>query len=194
MVPTGTLSIISSPSRPVLFDPSPCRPRWALYSGLKRKWTSVLCCSLDSMMTSPPSPPSPPLGPPRGTYFSLRKARQPLPPSPAFTRILTSSMNIEKPNKKMPPACSCRRPVRLRGGLCACLDVDEFAHPSAIPELDHAGDFGEQGIVLAPTDVGARRQFGATLAEDDAAAGYQRAAEDLHAEPLRIGIAPIFGT
>src|SRR6516225_5631677 len=45
-------------------------------------------------MTSPPRPPSPPLGPPRGTYFSRRKARQPLPPSPAFTRIRTSSMNM----------------------------------------------------------------------------------------------------
>ena len=28
--------------------------------------------------TSPPSPPSPPLGPPRGTYFSRRKATQPV--------------------------------------------------------------------------------------------------------------------
>src|SRR5271163_3766503 len=46
------------------------------------------------MMTSPPSPPSPPDGPPRGTYFSRRKARQPLPPSPAFTRIVASSINI----------------------------------------------------------------------------------------------------
>src|SRR5271167_2858004 len=45
-------------------------------------------------MTSPPSPPSPPDGPPRGTYFSRRKARQPLPPSPAFTRIVASSMNM----------------------------------------------------------------------------------------------------
>src|SRR5215470_12108578 len=45
------------------------------------------------MMTSPPLPPSPPLGPPRGTNFSRRNARQPLPPLPAFTRILTSSMN-----------------------------------------------------------------------------------------------------
>src|SRR5437868_6566593 len=49
------------------------------------------------MMTSPPLPPSPPEGPPRGTYFSRRKARQPLPPSPALARILTSSINIEKP-------------------------------------------------------------------------------------------------
>src|SRR6266851_3757118 len=68
MVPTGTFSRMSSPWRPVLFDPSPCRPRWALYSGLKRKWTSVLCCSLDSMMT--------------------------LPPSPALTRIVASSINM----------------------------------------------------------------------------------------------------
>src|SRR5580698_1762383 len=83
-----------SPSRPVLFEPSPWRPRSALYSGLKRKWTSVLCCSLDSMTTSPPLPPSPPEGPPRGTNFSRRKAMQPFPPSPAFTRIFTSSINI----------------------------------------------------------------------------------------------------
>src|ERR1700722_4864325 len=46
------------------------------------------------MITSPPRPPSPPEGPPRGTNFSRRKATQPLPPSPAFTRILASSMNI----------------------------------------------------------------------------------------------------
>src|ERR1700675_4088497 len=59
MVPTGTFSRISTPSRPVLFEPSPWRPRCALYSGLKRKWTSVLWRSLDSMMTPPPLPPSP---------------------------------------------------------------------------------------------------------------------------------------
>src|SRR5215470_15598742 len=83
-----------SPSRPVLLEPSPWRPRSALYSGLKRKCTSVLWRSLDSMITSPPLPPSPPEGPPRGTNFSLRKATQPLPPSPALTRIFASSMNI----------------------------------------------------------------------------------------------------
>src|SRR5215469_11044913 len=95
MVPTGTLSTTSAPSRPVLFEPSPWRPRSALYSGLKRKCTSVLWRSLDSMTTSPPLPPSPPEGPPRGTNFSRRNAMQPLPPSPALTRILASSMNIE---------------------------------------------------------------------------------------------------
>src|SRR6476660_9427875 len=49
------------------------------------------------MNTSPPRPPSPPLGPPRGTNFSRRKARQPLPPSPALTVIMTSSINTETP-------------------------------------------------------------------------------------------------
>src|SRR5580704_784640 len=42
---------------------------------------------------SPPLPPSPPEGPPRGTYFSLRKATQPSPPSPALIEILASSAN-----------------------------------------------------------------------------------------------------
>ena len=39
-------------------------------------------------------PATPPEGPPRGTNFSRRKAMQPFPPSPAFTRIFASSMNI----------------------------------------------------------------------------------------------------
>src|SRR5271156_5971048 len=46
------------------------------------------------MRMSPPWPPSPPEGPPLGTNFSRRKAMQPLPPSPAFNRILASSINI----------------------------------------------------------------------------------------------------
>src|ERR1035441_8852412 len=44
----------------------------------------------------PPRPPSPPEGPPPGTNFSRRKAMQPLPPSPAFTRIFASSTNMGK--------------------------------------------------------------------------------------------------
>src|SRR5208282_3310447 len=95
IVPTGTFRTIPSPSRPVFFAPSPCRPRSALYSGLKRKCTSVLWRSLDSIQMSPPLPPSPPEGPPRGTNFSRRNAMQPLPPSPALTRILASSMNMQ---------------------------------------------------------------------------------------------------
>src|SRR5262249_43825548 len=94
MVPTGTFSTTLPPSRPVQFEPSPCRPRSAVYSGLKRKWTRGLWRSLDSITTSPPRPPSPPEGPPRGTNFSRRKAMQPLPPPPALMRMIASSMNI----------------------------------------------------------------------------------------------------
>src|ERR1019366_2749321 len=96
MVPTGTFRTMLSPSRPVLLEPSPWRPRSPLYSGLKRKCTRVLWRSLDSITTSPPWPPSPPDGPPRGTNSSRRKAMQPLPPSPAFTRIFASSTNMGK--------------------------------------------------------------------------------------------------
>src|SRR6266704_6178681 len=129
---------------------------------------------------SPPLPPSPPLGPPRGTNFSRRKAKQPLPPSPAFTEILTSSMNMDGPR------------LRPWDRLGARPDVDETAHAAAIAEFDHAGHFGEQRVILAPADVFARLQARAALPHDDGAAGHQLPAENLHAEALRVGIAPIF--
>src|SRR5208282_4350326 len=146
MVPTGTLRITSAPSRPVLLEPSPWRPRSALYSGLKRKWTSVLWRSLDSMITSPPRPPSPPEGPPRGTYFSRRNAMQPLPPSPALTVILTSSTN-------KCTAGDLVAGVLFQQWLSLRLDADELAHAAAVSELDDAGDLGKQRVVLTPADV-----------------------------------------
>ena len=95
------------------------------------------------MTTSPPRPPSPPLGPPRGTYFSRRNARQPLPPSPALTRILTSSINIAEKEKRplgVTPAAADSLPekvIELRygcGSACAS-NVDELAHAAAVAEL-----------------------------------------------------------
>src|SRR5215472_3992114 len=56
----------------------------------------------------PPLPPSPPDGPPRGTYFSRRKATHPLPPLPAFTKILASSTNKAK------HPCQIRLPARAK--------------------------------------------------------------------------------
>src|SRR5579863_3281182 len=61
------------------------------------------------MITSPPLPPSPPEGPPRGTNFSRRKAMQPLPPSPAFTRILASSTNIGRSNQQLGTSLAVRQ-------------------------------------------------------------------------------------
>src|SRR6056297_2070468 len=50
-----------------------------------------------STQTSPPRPPLPPLGPPNSTYFSRRKLRQPLPPSPDFRKTRASSRNFMVP-------------------------------------------------------------------------------------------------
>src|ERR1700690_646620 len=93
------------------------------------------------MKMSPPRPPSPPEGPPRGTYFSRRNARQPLPPSPALTRIRASSMNTALGRRGF------RRLDRF--------DADELAHPAAVPELHAPGHLGEQRIVFAPAHVDA---------------------------------------
>src|SRR5580658_9941821 len=124
------------------------------------------------MTTSPPSPPSPPLGPPRGTYFSRRKARQPLPPSPALTRIRTSSINmkhtrkgghptIEKPPVPKEPAAFRKLPRKIaRLHYCRDVDADELAHPSAVLELHHARHLGKKRIVLTPADVRARLDLG----------------------------------
>src|SRR5271155_4879983 len=65
---------------------------------------------------SPPLPPSPPEGPPRGTYFSLRNATQPLPPSPALMEIFASSANtshlIWNRSKKATPGLGAKTKIR----------------------------------------------------------------------------------
>src|SRR5260370_17341439 len=97
---------------------------------------SVVCVCEDFMMTSPPRPPSPPLGPPRGTNFSRRKAMQPFPPSPAFTRIRTSSMNTQT-NKL---SLFHLRDVRF--------NADEAAHPAPVPKLDAPGHLANHRSVF----------------------------------------------
>src|SRR5437660_689728 len=137
MVPTGTGRSMEWPSRPVRLLPSPWRPRWALCSGLKRKWSSVLWLLLATMTTSPPWPPSPPLGPPRGTYFSRRKARHPLPPSPALIVMIASStsMTKDKHEKSRRPdsQTSGRTPSKTECLLDGSgLYADVLAHVAAI--------------------------------------------------------------
>src|SRR6266853_4975652 len=80
------------------------------------------------------------------------------------------------------------------GGLLSRANADELALAAAVAEFDHARDFGEQGVVLAPPDVFAGLHPRAALAHDDRAAGHQLPAEGLHAQPLRIRIAPVLGT
>jgi hypothetical protein len=64
------------------------------------------------------------------------------------------------------------------------VDVDEATLLAAIAEANHAGDLGEEGVVLAAADVFAGLERGSTLANDDAAAEDGLAAEYLNAEPL----------
>src|SRR5258708_5404739 len=137
------------------------------------------------MMTSPPRPPSPPLGPPRGTNFSRRKARQPLPPSPAFTRILTSSMNIGGTS-------GWRRPEIARSWLDARIYADELTRAASIAEHYYALGFCEERVVLADADVFAGLEARAALADQDGTARYHLAAEGFYAQALRVRIAPVF--
>ena len=91
--------------------------------GVEAEMEQGVVVLLATRTTSPPRPPSPPLGPPRGTNFSRRNARQPLPPSPAFTRILTSSINMELSGKAERPhdAAGGDRYETLRtGGVDSC--------------------------------------------------------------------------
>src|ERR1700693_2737457 len=147
---------------------------------------------------SPPRPPSPPLGPPRGTYFSRRKARHPLPPSPAFTRILTSSINMLVGSGRQGTGPQSRRAqyqkLETRNRLNNRFYADELAGPAAVAKHDDPRDFGEQRIVLAQSDVLAGLKRCPTLAHQDGAAGYQFPAESFDAQALRVGIAPFLIT
>src|SRR5580698_8203128 len=118
------------------------------------------------MMTSPPRPPSPPEGPPRGTNFSRRKAMQPLPPSPAFTRILASSMNMGKTEiRDQGSEIRVQRSVwpRVRAGLnllCRLFSLPDWAyyrwqlHFWDFEALE-SGEFSRSGaLVLAEIGLG----------------------------------------
>src|ERR1035438_727532 len=126
---------------------------------------------------------------------------QPLPPSPAFTRMRAWSRN----NMSWGPsvlATLCRGrayPARAPGRtrkeiLLDGVDADELTQMAAVLELHHAGYFGEQRVVLAPADVEARFELGTALPHDDRTAGNQLAAKHLNSQPLRVGVAPVLGT
>src|SRR5581483_6462178 len=67
----------------------------------------------------------------------------------------------------------------------------ELAHGAAVLELDSAGDFGKQRVVLAAAHVQPRLNARATLPHDDGSARYQLTAERLEPKPLRIRIAAV---
>src|SRR5690606_37599395 len=71
-------------------------------------------------------------------------------------------------------------------------DVDDLA-AALRSELDRTGREREQGVVPAASDVVAGVEVGATLTHDDLTGVDELAAEALHAEALRIGVAAVLG-
>src|SRR5262245_6313059 len=71
-------------------------------------------------------------------------------------------------------------------------DRDHAAAP-ALGELDRARAARVERVVLADPDTVAGLEAGAPLAHDDLAAGHDLAGEDLDAEALGVGVAPVAG-
>jgi hypothetical protein len=116
-------------------------------------------------------------------YFSRRKLAMPLPPLPAKTSILDSSMNFilnfpvaesyiarySNPTNENSPIAKIglfipkRRLLSSDDGNCSALlrTLDG--------EYNLAGDLGKQRVVFAHADVVASVKLGATLTNDDAA-------------------------
>src|SRR5262245_6843718 len=98
MVPGGTSTVRSAPVLPVQLAVPP-RPPLGARQNLRLMSGARLSASVSARrITWPPSPPS---GPPRGSYFSRRKLRQPRPPSPPFTKISTRSTNMGNSQKRV---------------------------------------------------------------------------------------------
>src|SRR6476660_4474966 len=71
-------------------------------------------------------------------------------------------------------------------------DVDDAA-TTAGAELDRTGGQGEQRVLAAPTDVGARVEVGAALPYDDLAGVGELTAEARHTGALGVGVAAVLG-
>src|SRR4051794_23453293 len=119
---------------------------------------SVFLAGEATMNTEPPWPPSPPSGPPRGTYFSRRKLRQPRPPCPAATWMSTSSTNIRfsvyggsnltAVRKAGRHAARAPPEQRLASVVLDRDDADLAAVLAVILEPDLAVNLREQAVIL----------------------------------------------
>src|SRR5581483_1824137 len=169
-VPTGTRSSTPAPSAPCLPAPRPGSPRRALNERLARR---VERSRSSGSATSTPSPPS---GPPLGTNFSRRKLSPPSPPRPACTWMRARSWNTAR---------------TVDGRELAGVDDRDRAALAARPELDLAVLGGEDRVVAADARTRAGPEASAALAHEDHPGLNVLAGEDLHAEHLRIRVAPV---
>ncbi len=110
-------------------------------------------------ITSPPRPPLPPSGPPSGLNFSRCTEAQPLPPSPALAWMTTRSTNVVTVVRGVTEG----RPW-LRSGFGN--DTDD-ATTAGSAELHAARAEREEGVIASATDVRARVEVRAALADDD---------------------------
>src|SRR5262249_43641283 len=151
-------------------------------------------------MTFPPFSPLPPLGPPRGTNFSRRKLTQPRPPSPAMTRILTSSINFishqrahhyVSPAKKKPRKGLSRFELRRALGR---RDVNALAFLVESVVTNNSVDLGEQRKVPTHADVFSRVNASPQLPDNNVAGPNCFATEYLHPASLPLAVATVTGT
>ncbi len=77
----------------------------------------------------------------------------------------------------------------------AAVSIDRNIRPSAglFAEFHHAGNFGEQGVVLADADIFAGEIFRAALAHENCAAFGGFAAEQLDAQTASGAVATVAG-
>src|ERR1700683_154704 len=172
---------------------------------------------------SPPCPPSPPEGPPRGTYFFLRKATQPLPPSPAFIEILASSANTNhlqvrdaerayadarfidkntRPGTLERVKNSAELVGRRRGGFLPGFSRARFFHcknanvapvSALVFEEDDAVNQREEAVIFRQPNILSGLVVSAALPDQNAAASYELAAKPLDSKSLTVRVASISG-
>ena len=98
--------------------------------------------------------------------------------------------------KKQNPASRTKRGLGTQGGRAiqrlTRRDPHRTAATRAFDFINNGAVYlGEQGVVLANTDVEARVKLGSALAHQDIACPHALAGETLDAESLRMGVAPV---
>jgi hypothetical protein len=88
---------------------------------------------------------------------------------------------------------AAREPPHLLNELLGWQDADESTARPVVFELHTARDLGEERIVFAETDVGARLEATPALTHENRSARNEIAVVPLDAEALRVAIAAVSG-
>ena len=213
-MPSGTRSSRSAPSAPLRLLPAPCLPLPARWCGWW--WKSSRVCTLASTTrtTSPPRPPLPPSGPPSGLNFSRWTEATPWPPLPAARCSTTRSMKRPcctpsfgfsrsdqersepvwiSANKEAGAGPGPGPPCRRTGAQTSGRDDIDGLAPAREPNCTLPANQREQRVVSAAADMRTGVELGAALTDQDLAGVDDLAAEALHAEELRVGVATVAG-